>query len=350
MAHLNTAPRFDRAPRFDGIARIYRAMEFLSFGPMLERCRFFHLPQLNQARRALVFGDGDGRFLARLLSVNREVHADAVDASPAMLRLLDARVAQTQAQSRVSTTCADIREFQPRTTGYDLVTTHFFLDCLTPAETAALIARSRPHLAPNAQWLVSEFALPRNSRLRAGLSRVIISALYTAFRLLTGLTVRAIPPWRDLLAQAGFACVSSHASLGGLLVSELWQVRQTTATAPQHSHREVTLSCEFAQQAGCQASSLPDLTFGSIPGIDPGPLPAPDPPAVPEPSPAPGPAPEPDPIPYPGPIPTPQPVTRSADPIMDGLDPVLTMGAANPHHRRCRPIMRRRMRRQSLSR
>jgi ubiquinone/menaquinone biosynthesis C-methylase UbiE len=338
MAHLNAAPRFDR------VAQIYRAMEFLSFGPMLERCRFAHLSQLGQARRALVFGDGDGRFLARLLSVNRELRADAVDASPAMLRLLHARVEQAQAQSRVTTTCADVRTFQPTGSGYDLVATHFFLDCLTAAETAALIARTQPHLAPNAQWLVSEFAVPRNGRLRAGMSHAIISALYTAFRLLTGLTVRTIPPWRDLLSQAGFVCTSSHASLGGLLVSELWQARQTTAAASQHSHREVLTPLEFAEQT---ASALPGLPFASIPGIDPGPLPAPEPPAVPEPIPAPGPRPDPDPIPYPGPIPTPQPVTRGSDPANDRLYSLMSMGLPHAHRRRCRPMRRRRIRRQS---
>lgn len=338
MAHLNTPPRFDR------VARLYRAMEFLSFGPMLERCRFSHLSQLGQPRRALVFGDGDGRFLARLLSVNREIRADAVDASPAMLRLLNARVAQTQAQSRVTTTCADARTFEPTVSGYDLVATHFFLDCLSPAETAALIARTQPHLAPNAQWLVSEFAIPHKGRIRGGVSRAIISALYAAFRLLTGLTVRAIPPWRELLAAAGFVCVSSSASLGGLLVSELWQSRQTTTTRSQHSHREVPTPLEFAEET---ASPLPGRSFASIPGIDPGPLPAPDPPAVPEPSPAPGPRPEPDPIPYPGPIPTPQPVTRATDPGSDRLYSLMSMGLSHPHRRRCRPIRRRRLRRPS---
>jgi hypothetical protein len=340
MAHLNPTPRFDR------VARMYRAMEFLSFGPLLERCRFFHLPQLRQARRALVFGDGDGRFLTRLVSENREIRVDAVDASPVMLGLLNGRVAQAQAQSRVTTTCADARDYQPRSLGYDLVATHFFLDCLTPAETAALLASTRPHLAPNAQWLVSEFAVPRQGRIRAGLSRAVISALYAAFRLLTGLTVRAIPPWRSLLAQAGFACVSSHASLGGLLVSELWQMGQTTAPPAQHSHEEMVTLCESAAQPG----RLPDLTFGSIPGIDPGPLPAPGPPAVPEPSPAPGPAPEPDPMPYPGPIPAPQPVTRAPDPATGGIHLQLSRSLenpaqANPHGRRCRPVLRSRLRR-----
>ena len=296
MADLNPAPR--SAPRFDRVARLYRAMEYLSFGPMLERCRFAHIPELAQTRRALVLGDGDGRFLARLMAANRAIHAHAVDASPAMLDLLRARIEQAGAQQRLTTQCADARVFTPQSGAYDLIVTHFFLDCLTLEETCALIARIHPHLAPGATWLVSEFQIPPGNRLRAGVCRSIISSLYAAFRLLTGLRVRQIPPWREVLARSGFVPHATRTFLGGLLVSEVWQL-QTTALRPAHSHKEVTASTEFA--------TAPGLSAGSIPGIDPGPLPSPDP----EPDPAPGPPPDPDPEPYPGPMPVPQPVTRA---------------------------------------
>jgi len=279
-------------PKFDHVARLYRPMEYLSFGPLLERCRFAHLPSLAAARQALILGDGDGRFLARLLAANHQVQAFAVDASPAMLRLLRARASRTVAQSsaRLITTCTDIRTFTPPASGYDLVVTHFFLDCLSAAETEQLIARVRPHLTPGALWLVSEFHIPATGRLRPGLARALISTLYAAFRLLTGLQIRRIPPWQSLLAKAGFTRQASRSWLGGLLISEVWQ-----ATAPSPAQSHLTMP-EFVLQS-------------DIPGLDPGPVPTPEPPAVPEPTPAPGPPPEPDPEPWPGPIPAPQPVT-----------------------------------------
>lgn len=289
-----------RAPQFDRVARLYRPMEYLSFGPLLERCRFIHLPSLVAARQALVLGDGDGRFLARLLAANRQLRAHAVDASPAMLRLLCARVSRASAgvaamgsvPGRLSTTCADIRTFTPPESGYDLVVTHFFLDCLSTGETEELIARLRPHLTPGALWLVSEFHVPADGRLLAWLARALISALYAAFRLLTGLQIRRIPPWPSLLARAGFTRQAARSWLGGLLVSELWQ-----ATAPSRAQSHPTMS-DLSMNLGT-----------NIPGLDPGPVPTPEPPPVPEPTPAPGPAPEPDPMPYPGPIPAPAPVT-----------------------------------------
>lgn len=290
----------ERLPRFDRVARIYRAMEYLSFGPMLERCRFFHLPPLQEARRALVFGDGDGRFTARMLAEHRAIRADAVDLSPAMLHLLRSRVAACDAERRLTTTCADARSFTPASGDYDLVVTHFFLDCLSAEETAELIARVRPCLKPGALWLVSEFAIPPQGRLRRWLAHSVVASLYAAFGVLTGLRVREIPPWRNLLAQAGFAPAASHAWLGGLLVSELWQLPQTTASVLAHSHGLVNNSRQ------------PELRAGSPPVIDPGPQPSPFPPREPEPDPSRTP-PEPDPEPYPGPGPMPQPVTRAAD-------------------------------------
>lgn len=275
-------------------------MEYLSFGPLLERCRFSFIPELVSANRALILGDGDGRFAARLLRAAPHLHAHAVDSSLAMLRRLRARAARLGAEARLTTTCADIRIFTPVArhpeARCDLVATHFFLDCLTPQEADALAHRLRPHLAPGALWVVSEFEVSAAGPVRAALSRLTIAGLYAAFRLLTGLRVRQIPPWRNSLTRAGFVCRSSRSWLGGLLVSELWQMQQATAPHPARSHPEVPPSMQFA-------------TPGPLPGIDPGPEPAPGIPPPPEPTPAPGPPPEPDPEPYPGPIPAPQPVT-----------------------------------------
>ena len=221
------------APCFDRIAPLYRPMEYLSFGPMLERCRFHHLPTLHDSRRALVLGDGDGRFLAKLLTTNPGLQVEAVEASPAMLHLLNRRIARLGAPHRITAICADARSFLPTGTSYDLVATHFFLDCLTEPEADALIAQVRPRLAPGAQWLVSEFQIPEGGRLQKWLARGIVSALYAAFRLLTGLAARQLPPWAALLTRHGFRRKASHSWLGGLLVSQLWELPQATTLRPQ---------------------------------------------------------------------------------------------------------------------
>ena len=89
-------------PNFDSIARIYRWAEYLSLGPLLVRTRNHFLPQLTPCRRALVLGDGDGRFLARLLQQNPDLHALAVDTSATMLHLLRERCLRTAPNSHLN--------------------------------------------------------------------------------------------------------------------------------------------------------------------------------------------------------------------------------------------------------
>ncbi len=208
---------------FNRIARPYRWLEYFSFGPMLERCRFYQIPQLASARRALVLGDGDGRFLARLLAANPLLRADAVDQSPAMLRLLQARVDAVSACDRISIHQIDALAFTP-TGSYDLVVTHFFLDCFSTEEINRLAETIRPHLTPNALWLASEFATPSGPASLP--ARAIVSFLYAAFRVITGLRTRTLPDHPAALARSGFTLQSRKTFLLGLFVSELWDLRK----------------------------------------------------------------------------------------------------------------------------
>ena len=219
-------------PNFDPIARPYRWLEYFSFGPMLEHCRFYRLPQLVDAQRALVLGDGDGRFLGRVLQINPHLHADVVDLSPAMLQLLNARVANTGAADRITLHCIDAGHFVP-SGSYDLVVTHFFLDCFTTEELSTLAARILPCLSPDARWIVSEFSIPAGPMSFP--ARLIVRGLYTAFGLLTGLKTRHLPDHAAALTGVGFARQEQHKWLKGLLISELWQA-QTTGTGLGSSH------------------------------------------------------------------------------------------------------------------
>jgi trans-aconitate methyltransferase len=214
------------APNFDSMARAYRWMEYFSFGPMLERCRFHFLTRCSHARHALVLGDGDGRFTARLLVSNPKVQVDAVDSSRAMLNVLRERVRDIcqDADSRLSTTVADIRRFTPSRGDYDLVVSHFFLDCLTDAEAAALVERLTPHLTQGATWLASEFAVPTTGWRRLA-ARMVVRTLYFAFSFLTRLRVREIPNYATAFDDNGFRQVDKSAYMGGLLVAELWERR-----------------------------------------------------------------------------------------------------------------------------
>jgi SAM-dependent methyltransferase len=223
----------NQPPNFNRLARAYRWMEFFTFGPWLSLARRSFLGNLTHSRRALVLGDGDGRFTARLLRENSTVHVDAVDASTAMLHLLLSRAGPHAKRVRVHV--ADARTWQPPAPvlgmPYDLIVTHFFLDCLTQPEVESLAKRLRNAVSPSAVWIISEFAVPPGWFGRL-IARPLLASLYWSFGWLTGLTVRTLPDHPIALRAAGFILQDRRSRLGGLLSSEMW-----SASIPsQNSH------------------------------------------------------------------------------------------------------------------
>ncbi|NYF90552.1 class I SAM-dependent methyltransferase [Tunturiibacter empetritectus] len=209
-------------PSFDLIARPYRWMECLTLGRSLEHCRLHFLPNLLQQRRALILGDGDGRFLAELLNQNSRLRADAVDTSGAMLHLLSQRceVRAPNASTRLTTHQANALTC-PLDGPYDLVVTHFFLDCLTQPDLEILINHIAPTLSQDALWLVSDFHIP-NGLMRLP-AKILVRSLYLAFRILTNLRTTKLPNHASPLQKAGLTQIARQHRLAGLLVTELWQ-------------------------------------------------------------------------------------------------------------------------------
>ncbi|MBW4040289.1 MAG: class I SAM-dependent methyltransferase [Acidobacteria bacterium] len=209
------------APNFDRVARIYRWAEYLTLGPLLQRTRTRLLADLPLRHHALVLGDGDGRFLARLLNQQPNLHALAVDTSATMLLLLRNRCHAAADRLSALHTSALTLTPAPET---DLVVTHFFLDCLTQPQLDALTRHFAAHLRPGALWLLSDFGHP-TPRLLRPLADLYIRGLYLAFRILTGLRVQQLPDPQTALAASGFQRIQRHTSCFGLLYAELWRKR-----------------------------------------------------------------------------------------------------------------------------
>jgi ubiquinone/menaquinone biosynthesis C-methylase UbiE len=206
------------APNFDRIARPYRWLEYLALGPLLEQTRNHHLPRIEHCRQALVLGDGDGRFTARMLASCPAMQADAVDLSAAMLHLLQGRCMRNA--QRLTAHHADARSFDPPQVP-GLVVTHFFLDCLMQSEVDALVARLTRQLAPGALWLVSDFRIPEGAL--GWIARGYVRLLYFAFRVLTGLRTTRLPDHASALRRCGFKLLAMHRTMFGMLTTELWQ-------------------------------------------------------------------------------------------------------------------------------
>jgi ubiquinone/menaquinone biosynthesis C-methylase UbiE len=220
---------------FDRVARAYRWLEYLSFGPWLARCRSAPMMHLGGARHALLLGDGDGRFLAHLLQAWPALTADVVDSSSTMLRLLDRRIRRVgpQDHQRIRLHHADALQWNPPGQ-YDLIVCHFFLDCFFPGQLEQLLDRLLPHALPGAQWVISEFAIPHNA-FAAYLATALISLLYRAFGLLTGLRVRTLPDYATALLSRGLSLSHDRRYLAGLLCSQVWSLPVAASERGTHS-------------------------------------------------------------------------------------------------------------------
>ncbi len=220
----------------DRLAPWYRWLEYAAFGRALEHRRNSFLHRAQTARRVLLLGDGDGRFAARLLSARgREatITLTCVDSSPAMLALAGRRLrAWRERGVPIEFVQADARAWlrgraQLAAAGsvppFDLIVTHFFLDCFSDAELPALVRSVARVAAPDARWLISEFRQPPGNGLRAWHAAIWLQAMYLFFRWTTGLRVSRLADHRPALAANGFRLSESETGRVGLLVSECWQ-------------------------------------------------------------------------------------------------------------------------------
>ena len=209
----------------DRIAAAYRWLEYFAFGRALEGCRCHFLRSIDRRQNALLLGDGDGRFLASYLYANPAGRVDSLDISQAMQTLARRRAAGVCGGiERVRFICSDARTAE-LSAAYDLVVTHFFLDCLQEDEIDALTSRLRQTLQPHALWLVSEFRIPAGSVARP-LAVALIGVMYNFFARSTGLQTRRLPDHRSIFERYGFELRQEYHSIGGVLVSELWGIRQ----------------------------------------------------------------------------------------------------------------------------
>jgi len=205
----------------DRIAASYRWLEYAAFGLALEKARFDSLSRAAEARRVLILGEGDGRFLARLLEYNQNASVTVIESSARMIQLAERRVPACE-RSRVEFHQMDAVAGAFPDGPFDLAVTHFFLDILNPSDAEALILKVSARLAPGACWLVSEFQEPTGA-LRLLHARLWLSAMYGFFSITTGLRASKLPPYRDLLERAGLAEIEHRERRFGLIRSQVWR-------------------------------------------------------------------------------------------------------------------------------
>lgn len=215
---------------FDILAPVYRWMELLLAGRKLHRCRCAFLEKVPPPRHVLMLGEGHGRFLVACLKKFPETHVTYLDASTGMIE--QARKALRRHRltpERVTFIHADALAWQPPRQQYDLLVTHFFLDCFPPEQLQKLVPSIASSATPEGRWLVADFqeAPAGWQRVR---SQLILGLMYWFFRTVTRLPARSLTCPDPLIQQAGFYLQGEQVFEWGLLRSTCWKQGATPGT------------------------------------------------------------------------------------------------------------------------
>ena len=203
---------------FDRVAPHYRWLETVAFGKQLQQARVAFVGEIGRPHRVLIVGEGNGRFLAELLRVHPCLQVDCIEASTRMIALAHRELEE----SRVNFIQADIQATLLPAQHYDVIVTHFFLDCFVEKTLAMVIAKLANAATPQARWLVADFCEPGKGwrRLRA---RFLIAMMYSFFRAIAGIEARRLVDYRPFLRAQGFVLTEATLSPNEMIRSELWR-------------------------------------------------------------------------------------------------------------------------------
>jgi SAM-dependent methyltransferase len=209
---------------FDAVARWYRALETIAFGDALQRCRVACLSEIPAPRDALIVGEGNGRFLCELLQAHPRVQVDCIDGSDCMLQLAQQLIERElpDRAHQVRFLHRDITNWAPPENYYDLVVTHFFLDCFPEAELAGIIQNLAGSAKRDAAWLLADFRVPIRGfpRFRA---LIWLAVMYQFFRFTARIPASELIDPTAFIQANGFALVRQHLFKQGMLKSDLWR-------------------------------------------------------------------------------------------------------------------------------
>ncbi|HEU6448851.1 MAG TPA: class I SAM-dependent methyltransferase [Verrucomicrobiae bacterium] len=208
---------------FDLLAPHYRRMEFVLAGEKLQRCRTAFLDKIPAPKNVLLLGEGHGRCLVECYRRFPDAQIVCVDASEGMLMQTRRQIEKRGFDAlKVKLIHADALDWNPIGGPFDLIITHFFLDCFREDQLKILIPRLAAAATPDANWLVADFqnALSGWKCLR---TRLILWSMYVFFRIVARLPAKKLTPPDGFLKRAGFALHQRIESEWNLLHSDWWK-------------------------------------------------------------------------------------------------------------------------------
>jgi ubiquinone/menaquinone biosynthesis C-methylase UbiE len=124
--------------------------------------------------------------------------------------------------ARIDFIRADALTWNPPDHDYDLIVTHFFLDCFRRDQLEALIGKLTRVADPQANWLLADFQ-SASAGWRRRRSEIILWMMYRFFTIVTRLPAKELIDPASILEQNGFKLRARDVQDWDLLHSDWWQ-------------------------------------------------------------------------------------------------------------------------------
>ena len=207
---------------FDRIAMTYHLLERMAFGSFLQRARTAHLKEIAGAKNILLVGEGNGLFLKSLLAANSRCRVTCLDASQSMLELSRGRIFKRD-RHRVDFRQTDLTSESMATNKYEVVVTHFFLDCFNRETLNGLLPKLEGILQPRGKWLWADFVEPINGGVAASFQRTALRFLYLFFQATCRIEARTVHNPSDILRKLGLKKTMQCIYLNGWITSLVYE-------------------------------------------------------------------------------------------------------------------------------
>jgi hypothetical protein len=124
--------------------------------------------------------------------------------------------------NRINFLPQDITSWSPPEHQFDLIVTHFFLDCFAENQIADVVAKLAHAAQADAAWMLADFCVPphRFGRVRV---RAWLALMYRFFRYTARIEARELIDPSPFLRAARFTLASKHLFRGRMIKSELWR-------------------------------------------------------------------------------------------------------------------------------
>lgn len=193
-------------------------------GRSLESLRtcFLDRPEVRHARRILVFGEGDGRFLRDALRRMPGATFTVVESSPGMVAVARERLGAGM-EGRVDFECVDARDFDDEGRVFDGVVMHCFLDCFSERTLEENLPRWVRSVPVGGWAWIGDYVEPS----APGWRWLQLRILYGIFRTVAGIEARRVHDPAPLLRSTGFELGHTRAFHFGACESRLFLRKST---------------------------------------------------------------------------------------------------------------------------